>query len=88
MFGLLVALALAIAAVVTARDLRGAESVGRLRTNAHTIVGDLAIITFIMGIVDAIVFNMFFVSVGGCSEPWMGFALAHYLYIIVIYSNG
>jgi phosphatidylglycerol:prolipoprotein diacylglycerol transferase len=58
MFGLFVALALTVATIVVIRDVRRAEAIGRLPANAHTLVGDLAIVTFVAGIVGARVFHI------------------------------
>ncbi len=58
MFGLLVALAVALAARVFSLNIRRAEALDRLPADSHRLVADLAAITLLAGIAGARVFDI------------------------------
>lgn len=58
MFGLFVALAVAIAASVFTQDARRAEAFGRLPVDAHQVASDLTIVTLFAGLVGARLFHV------------------------------
>ena len=57
-FGVVVALAILIATGVARAEARRLEAVGRLHRSAHLMVGDLALVSVLAGLVGARVFDI------------------------------
>jgi phosphatidylglycerol---prolipoprotein diacylglyceryl transferase len=57
-FGVIVAIAVTLAAFATARVVRRYEELGRLPSRSHTVVPDMAIVSTLAGIVGARVFDI------------------------------